>query len=53
MQLMRDGDRLRRTVAVLAQNQIGLAAARVVTLESIGTMKQDDHIGILFQRIMN
>jgi len=35
VQLMRHRHRLRRTVAVLGQNQIGLAATRIVTLERI------------------
>ena len=52
MQLMRNGDRLRRPVPVLAQDQVGLAATRIVTLEGIWTVQQDYHIGILFQGIM-
>jgi hypothetical protein len=33
VQLMRDGGRLGRAVAVIAQDQIRLAATRVVTVE--------------------
>src|SRR5215207_9082491 len=49
---MCDGDGLRRTVAVLAQNQVRLTAAWVVTLERIGAMQKYDHIRVLFEAVM-
>ena len=33
------------------ENQVRLAAAGVVTLERIGPVQQDDHVGVLFQAI--
>jgi hypothetical protein len=47
MQLMRNGDGLRRPIPVLAQNQVSFTAAWVVTLERIGPVQKYDHIGIL------
>jgi hypothetical protein len=35
-----------RTAAVLAKNDVGLAAARVFTVERVGTVHQPDHVGI-------
>ncbi len=49
VQLVRHGDRGRRTVTVLTQNQVGLTAPRVITLESVRAVQQDDHVGVLFQ----
>ena len=51
--MVSDGHRLGWAVTVLGQNQVGLTAARVVTLEGIRAVQQDHHITILFQRIMN
>jgi hypothetical protein len=48
VQLVCNGHRLGRAVAVLGQNQVGLAAARVIALERIGPVQQDDHVRILF-----
>lgn len=48
MQLMRHCDRLRRAVAVLAHDEVRFAAPRVVALEGVRPMQQDDHVGILF-----
>ena len=48
MQLVRNGYRLRRTVAVLTENQVRLAAAWVVAVERIRSVQKYDHIGILF-----
>ncbi len=52
MQLVRNGYRLRRTVAVLTENQVRLAAAWVVAVERIRPMQKYDHIRILFQLVM-
>jgi hypothetical protein len=52
MQLVRNGNRLRRPVTVLAKNQVRFTAARVVTLECIRPMQQYDHVGILFEGIV-
>jgi hypothetical protein len=35
-----------RAAAVLAKNDVGLAAARVFTVERVGTVHQPDHVGI-------
>ena len=48
MQLMRHRDRLRRTVAVLGENQVRFTTTRVIPVERIGPMQKYDHIGILF-----
>ena len=47
VKLMRNGDRLCRTIAVLGQNQVCLAATGVVTFERVWPMQQDDHVRIL------
>lgn len=47
MQLMRHGDRPGRTVTVFGDNEIRLAAARVVPLEGVGSVQQDHHVGVL------
>ena len=52
VQLMRDGDGLGWAVTVLAEDQIRLTAARVVPLERIRPVQQDDHVRVLFERIM-
>jgi hypothetical protein len=49
MQLVSNSHRLGRAVAMLGQNQVCLTAARVVAIEGIGSIQQDDHIRILFQ----
>ncbi len=48
---MRDGDGLGRAVAMLAQNQISLAAARIVAFERVRPMQQDHDVGILFEML--
>lgn len=48
VQLVRNGYRLRRTIAVLGQDQIRLPAARVVPFERIGAVQQDHEVAILF-----
>lgn len=53
MQLMGHGHCLGRAVAMLGENQVGLAAARVVALECIRPVEQDNHVGILFKRVMD
>ena len=50
---MRNSDRLRRTITVLAQDQIGLAAPRVVPLEGVRAVQQNDHVGILFKAVVD
>ena len=50
---MGNGDGLRRAVSVFAEDQVGLTAARVVTLEGIRPVQQDDHVRILFQTVVN
>ena len=52
MQLMCDGDRLSRSVSMLAQDQVRLAPTRIVALERVWPMQKYDHIGILFQAVM-
>ena len=52
MQLVRNGDGLRRAVAVLAQDQIRLAPTRVVPLERVRPMQKYDHVRILLKTIM-
>jgi hypothetical protein len=47
VQLMRDGDRLGRTVTVFGQNEVRFPTTWVVTLERIGPVQKYDHIGIL------
>ena len=49
VQLVGDDDRARRAVAVLGQDQVGLAAARVVGVEGIGSVQQH-HVRVLLQR---
>ncbi|SKN04214.1 Uncharacterised protein [Mycobacteroides abscessus subsp. massiliense] len=49
VQLVRHGDRGRRAVTVLAQDQVGLTAARVIPFERVRAVQQDDHVGVLFQ----
>ena len=53
MELVRDGDRLCRTVAVLADDDVGLAGAGVVALDRIGSVQQDDHVRILLQTVVD
>lgn len=48
MQLVRNGNRCRGAISVLADNEVGFATARVVTFEGIGSVQQDDHVGVLF-----
>jgi hypothetical protein len=48
VQLVRDGHSLRRAVTVFGENEIRLSPARVVALERIGPVQQDDDVGILF-----
>jgi hypothetical protein len=48
VQLVCDGHRLGRAVAVLGQNQVRFTAARVVALEGIWAVQQNDHVRILF-----
>ena len=52
VQLMRDGDRLGRTVTVFGENEIRLSATRVVALERVRPVQQNDHVSILFQRLL-
>ena len=52
MQLMRHGDRFRRPITVLTENQIRLATPRIIAFEGIRPVQQDDHVRILLQRIM-
>ena len=52
MQLVRNGNRRGRAVAVLAEDDVSFAAARVVTIKCIRPMQKHYHIRILFQRIM-
>lgn len=52
VQLMRHGDRLRRAIPVLAHDQVSFTAPRVVSLEGVRPVQEDDHIRILFERIM-
>ena len=49
---MGDGHRLGRPVAVLGQNQVRLTAAGIVAIERIGSVQQNNHVGILLKTIM-
>ncbi len=49
---MRYGDRLRRTVAVFGENEIRFSPTWIVAIKGVGSMQQDDNVGILFQRIV-
>lgn len=53
VQLVRDGHGLGWAVAVLGQNQVGLTATWVVSLEGIRPVQQDNHVGILFERVVD
>jgi len=53
VQLMRDGDRLRRTVAVFTEDQVRLAAPWIVPLEGIGPVQEDNHVSILFKAVVD
>ncbi len=44
---MRDSDGLRGAVAMLAQDEVGLAATRVVTLERVRPVQQNDDVRVL------
>jgi hypothetical protein len=50
VQLVGDGNRLGRAVTVLGQNEIRFPTARVVTLEGVRAVQQNDHVGVLLQR---
>ena len=47
MQLVRDGDRLRRSRTVFGDDEVRFAAARIVALERVGAMQEDHHVRIL------
>jgi hypothetical protein len=53
VQLMCDSHRLGRTVAVLGENQVRLTTTRIVALESVWPMQQDDHICVLLKAVMH
>lgn len=50
MQLVGNGDRLRRSRTVFGDNQVSLTTARVISLERIRPMQEDHHIRILLDR---
>ena len=52
VQLVGDGDRARRTVAVLGQDEVRLARAGVVALERVGPVKKNHHVSVLLDRIV-
>ncbi len=49
MQLVRNGNRRRRTIPMLTQDDVGLTGAWVVALEGVGAVQQDHHIRILLE----
>jgi hypothetical protein len=53
VQLVGNRHRLGRPVAMLSQNQVRLTAAGIVTLEGIRSVQQDDHVRILFERVVD
>lgn len=49
VQLMGDGHRLGRAVAVFGENEIRLSPARVVALERVRPVQQQHDVGVLLQ----
>jgi hypothetical protein len=47
MQLVRNSNRGCRTVTVLAQDDVGFTCARVIALEGVGPVQQNNHVRIL------
>ena len=52
VQLVRHGDIRGGAVAVLAEDDVGLATARVLPVEGVRAVQQHDHIGILLEAVM-
>src|SRR5947199_2850473 len=52
VQLVGDGDRAGGAVAVLGEDEIGLARAGVVALEGVGAVQEDDHVGVLLDAVV-
>ena len=50
---MCDGDRGSGPVSVLPDNDVGFTCTGVVALDGIGTVQQDDHVGVLLQAVVH
>lgn len=49
VELVGDSDGGGGTVAVFADDDVGLAGAGVVAFDGVGTVEQDDHVGVLLE----